>query len=240
MMTSLFAALIVGQAPSSAAELLTKMLGHYRNTVSAVGSIKTVITDGAGKVGITTELQYERPSKLYIRQSVSGGKVRDMIVTSDGELFSYDVPRGHGRSRENSRLVELVRANDGFLLEVAHIYGAAVNSLHDRSAALDIVMSRPEDLRYLRNQWATLEILREVEIAGKKATVVGGRWRQDDGSTANGSYEISISAEGELLRYVQREPFVVDKRTVYAVYTYDVDVRINEKPKPELFKVILN
>ena len=177
MMTLMLAAVAINQdATPNAAKIISDMLMSYRKVQSLTGTIALKVSDGKGQIAITTALQYEKPSKLYIKQDKAGSTSK--IVTSDGKHFTYDMPEERGLLFVGQgRLAESVVNGRGETQEVTHIYAAASASLFDRSTPLDIVISRKEDLEYINQQWATVVYRGQTEINGVKAHVVGGDWR---------------------------------------------------------------
>src|SRR4051812_37388578 len=99
MITTLAVSLVLlGNAPARphpqtpASQLVSKMLRYYADAQSMTGTITYTATDGGGKVQMVTYLQYEKPSKLFIKQVKGGSQPMQWLVTSDGKLFSYDSP----------------------------------------------------------------------------------------------------------------------------------------------------
>ncbi len=212
------------------------MLAKYNSARTLTGTI--VKTEGNSQESgqLITDLQYERPAKLYIRQTrqtISGGA---WTVTSDGKYFSYDKPdtESHGRGR----LLEEVDGKYG-RLKIAEIYAASSKSLADRSAPLDMAISRPEDLQFLRNQWATVNSGGTKEVGGEKFYVVSGKWRTYGEDQVSGNYEMWISATNDLRMYVVRELIIVGGAETLLIHKWDVNLKVDDQVNPKLFKVIL-
>jgi hypothetical protein len=234
----------------TAPELVGKMLRYYDAAQTLTGTIRFVQSVGEVSVGIDTSLQYEKPSKLYIRQDRRSSEPRTFLVTSDGKFFSYDLPEGR-LAVPGERLYEPVEQNGRFL-GYRDIYAIVSRSLGDRSAALDIAIARLDDLKFIRGQWATVEYA--AEQPGNGVKVVTGDWRAYASAPVSGRYTMWIGENGELKRFAQREVIqpeatVLDERfrerpaqlnvgpqQVNSVW--EVDLKVNGEPDQKLFKVV--
>ncbi|HRF59935.1 MAG TPA: hypothetical protein PLH94_08485 [Fimbriimonadaceae bacterium] len=223
------------QPQPTAAETVSKMLRRYSDLSSLTGSITMTQRVGSATAVIKTQLQYERPSKLFIRQDLQSSTPQTWIVTSDGATFSYNVPNDRP-GRPGERLIEKV-ATAGRVLNFQDIYAVASRSLGDRSFPTDIAISRLDDLRYLRDQWATLGF---VDPQPQGLTAVGGQWREYKTAPASGTFEIWVDKEGNLRRYIQRETVkpLPNAETQFVTTVWDVDFVPNGKPNPDLFQVL--
>src|SRR4051812_2027201 len=96
---------------NAASQLVSKMLKYYSGAQSITGTITYTASDGAGSAQLITVLQYEKPSKLYIKQYKGGPHQMMWLVTSDGKYFSYNAPDNLPGS--NERLVETVMQSTG-------------------------------------------------------------------------------------------------------------------------------
>lgn len=250
-MLSLCVAVALLTPQESAAELVGRMLRHYDGGNSLTGTIRMVQSVQNISIGIDTYVQWEKPSKLFIRQDRKNSEARSFFVTSDGTLFSYDLPEERVGA-PGERLVEQV-TQAGKQLTYREIYAVASRSLADRSAPLDIAIARTDDLKYIRNQWATLEMLDREVPEGIKA--VGGNWRLYANSPASGTYEMWIeSTTGNLKKYIHRETFQPNTTTldekfrsrkvdlnvgpITIVTVWDLDLKVGGSPDASLFKVI--
>jgi hypothetical protein len=231
------AALAIVLAPQTAGEVVSNLLTRYNAAVSVVGNIKFVQSYKGVSVTTDTALQYEKPSKLYAKQVRPGED--PWLVTSDGQLFSYSAPL-LGGFQKGKRLIERVDQL-GKLLTVREIYGASLARILDRSAPMEIAIGRLEDLRLIRNQWASMQ-LGEPDPKGNK--VVTGKWREDGGSTPSGTYEMLVSPEGDLLRYTIKEmrgfrgPDGKQIPPDLLVSDWQVTLKIDAPVDPALFSVV--
>ena len=137
-MTALYAALIlIGPKPQQALtsqEIIAKTLVKYANAKSGVGEFVMSQSTQGKKVAIKTELQIERPSKIYLHQSSDTIAPLDWLLVSDGANFGYDVPGNPAGPRR--RLFEPVAITESAtgakkLLKVHSLYMAAKRSLGD-------------------------------------------------------------------------------------------------------------
>lgn len=233
MLVSLIAISVLAQEPSPA-KLLTDMFAKYSAAKSLVGTI--TLTQGTERESgtISTELAYERPAKLFIKQTRSTQSRRIWLVTSDGKHFSYGKPdAGVG-----GRLVEPV-SNSRRTLDLAGIYAATSASLGDRSVPLDIAISRREDLNAIRSQWATLEYAGTKELGGETVHVIEGKWREYGEAPATGKFTICIGQDSDLRVYAVTEPISVGGAVLNVVSRWDVHLKVDGKVDASLFKVVL-
>lgn len=247
-MIALLSAVMIGasvaQSQPTAGDIISKMLARYSGVDTLTGEIKQVIegrySSGAVSEETDTQIQYEKPSKLYIRQQRFGNRDPHVwLVTSDGARFSYDFPKGPNfHPGVSNRLVEIVNGND-----VAHIYGACVDSIGDRSAALGIAVSWGDELKRIVAQWAT-HTLKDDD--GKKYRIEG-EYRGSPVGPVSGTYYMLISHEGDLLEIGTRQLVAVPQAGIATdpgnsvVYTETWTVRLspNAKPDEKLFTVVL-
>lgn len=248
MLTLMIAAAMLPQG--DAAALVGKMLARYDGAKTLTGTIRFTQTANNVSIVIDTAIQYEKPSKLFIRQERRSSEPRIFLVTSDGQHFSYDLPEDRVAA-QGERLIEPVKQL-GRDLDIRQIYAAASRSLGDRSAPLDIAIARTEDLRFIRNQWATVDFAPSQPDTGLR--VVTGNWRLNATAPASGQYEMWITEEGELKRYqqseiIQPETTVLDEKfrprplglnagPIQIVSIWDVNLQVDGKPDNALFKVV--
>ncbi len=252
---------LTGGAPaqqSPAGKLVSKMLQLYASAQSLTGTITLTASDKNGKAQLVTKLQYQKPSKLYIRQDKGGRQPQTWLVTSDGMAFSYDPPDNlplaqPGRVKEKVRQLvpnEVDRDSKGNPIpvyrdyEVGQIYAvAAVGSLGDRSTPLDIAIGRIEDLSHDKATWMTMQWGGKVTFNGVEANLIKGKWREygdqvSDPAYAPGDYEMIVTDDGKLLRYGIAQMMSGNGIQAEVNLVWDVDLRINDKPDPGLFRVV--
>lgn len=243
------ALIVVAQAPqgNQAAQLVSQMLAYYNNAKTLTGTIQMTQTAGSRQATVSTVIQAEWPSKLYLRQELKAAFGSDSwLVTSDGMVFSYDPPS----ELEGKRLAEPVDHATGSH-DIRSIYAATVKSIYDRSTPLDIVIGRMEDLRYRNYQWVNVVVQGEAQIGEDKVTVVGGQWREYGQAPASGTYTMAIDGQKRLRQFTLKESLEVGNEvlivkgqrprnpTIQQITTvWDVNVIKDGPVKPELFKVV--
>lgn len=216
------------------AAVVSKMLATYANAKSLSGTIKFTQSLGNVSVSIETYMQYERPGKLYIRQDrKSISDPRTWIVSADGKYFSYDSPDEIADTR--SRLIEAYGEGQ----DIRDVYNAASRSMGDRDAPIVIAISRQKDLEFLRNQWVSVEMLDPKPVGSEAFTVVAGKWRENGRMPASGLFEMWITPDGELKKYLRRETIAAEGMAPQVVTsTWDVNLALNGKIDPNLFQLI--
>src|SRR5690349_22569 len=93
MLTHALSLIVVTLTPQgdSAKELIQKMLARYHAAQTLTGTIKLTVKTEAGAASMDTWIQYERPSKLYIRQKKNSANPdpeapSSWLITSDGKI----------------------------------------------------------------------------------------------------------------------------------------------------------
>lgn len=231
--------------------LISKMLARYHDAKTLVGTIRLTVSAQNQSVTMDTAVQFELPSKLYIKQQKNVAnpnpeQLSSWLVTSDGKNFTYDAPvvnTSLGHTNRGTRLGESVyNRNYNITNDVRSIYVAAGQSLGDRSMPLDIAIGRREDLVYRRNQWVNYTLGGTKEIGGKTAYLVTGDYRDYAGAPSSGVYQMAITADGDLLQYVEKTKIALDSQgaqTVTLTNQWDVNLIVNGKVDPALFKVVI-
>ncbi len=83
----------VPAAPKAdAGVLISKAFARYDAAQTVSGTIRLIQEAKGISVQIDTELQYERPSKIYLRQVKGGSDPQQSLLVSDGIKFSFDKP----------------------------------------------------------------------------------------------------------------------------------------------------
>jgi hypothetical protein len=223
------------EAPSA---LVSRMIAYYYDARTLSGSIVLTQRTEKNQVQIVTKLQFEKPNRFYLHQRLNAAYgQRDWLVTSDGNSFTYDPPRGV----EGTRLMESCWQN-GIMFSHRNIYQAVVDSIGDRSCPLDLIIGRKEDLEFRRLQWATLDKLGEAKVGDVDATVVGGKYRDYGRAPVSGTYEMYIDASGQLRRYIERETVAVKVNRQDVIQqvesVWDVSIVKDGPVDQGLFKVV--
>ena len=215
------------------------MTGSIRMTQAAMGM----------KITIDTNLQFETPSKLYLNQVKSEPNPRRWLVTSDGKHFSYNLPNSQRDSvlHENNPNERLVEAVSGGTVQqsVQDIYKATANSIGDRSPVLDVAISSIEDLRFLKNQWATISYGGREKIGEEDCYVIKGKWREYGDAQPSGEYAMFVTDEFAFRRFALRVTLSVSDSNgrstgpTELTTVWDANLKVNGAVDPALFKVIL-
>lgn len=231
--------------PQTAAAAISKMFAVYSTAQTLSGTIEQTQSAQNQTTKILTRVQFDRKfRKLFIRQDKpTGFNAGSYIITADGNRFSYPpTPEMMDRANANRSLMRVLEPMflvDGTILTEKDAYVAGTKSIPDRSAPLDIAMSRTEDLQFIRKQLATLETLRTDKIGDETVTVYGGKWRPFGEPT--GTYEIWLDSQNHLRRYATRESISLAPNTpvVDVITVWIVNLTINPPTlDQDLFKVI--
>lgn len=243
-MLNVIAALAVGlQAPAAPAPspsaLISKMLAFYNDAQMLVGTITMTQKVGEHGGSIVTNVQFDQPDKLYIRQQKSIGDRSVWMIVANGKHFAYDAPDLRTLSvNQRKRLVE-AQTLPNKKLGIREVYAAGAVNLGDRSTPLDIAIGRKEDLMANRDQWKTVEYKGTVEHNGATVHVIMGAWRPYGTAEAVGQYRMYITDRGELLQFARSETMQIEGQgPMQIVTTWDVKLEKNGSPDPKLFAKI--
>lgn len=237
---------IQGDLPK-ASDLIGAMFRRYYNANTIKGHIKYTVTAAGQSGGEETDLQLERPGKLFIRQVkvVSGKNLGAWIVTADGSNVSYPEPRGRSEFSsftygDGTRLQEPI-GPDKALKDLKDAFCAATLSIDDRSAPMDIAVGRPDDMKRFSLQLATLKTQQSLTYAGQDSYVIGGDWKVYGDGPVVGKYQLIISKNGDLLRYVISQVLSVPNSNLPPTKverTYDVTYAVDGPVDQSLFTVL--
>lgn len=227
--------------------LISKMLAYYHDARTLTGTI--TMTQKAGEQGgsIVTTVQFDTPDKVYIRQQKQIGDRREWMIVANGKHFAYDAPDLR-TSTISKRLVEsqvIERPIPGtgksevvLKLSIRDVYAAGAQTLGDRSTPLDIAIGRTEDLRALRDQWATVSYKGTTEHNGRTVHVIMGDWRPYGNAANEGTYRMFVSDAGDLLQFARSESVNIEGRAVPVLTTWEVKLEKNGAPEPRMFAKI--
>jgi len=245
MITTAIALLVTIQAPqqdgvvpqkTGAAQIMSKVFGRYASAQSISGTIKMAQSAKNVTVNILSELQYDRPSKIYLHQTRDGSKPRQWLLVSDGKLFAYDRPEGVlGRDRFPENVTQ-----NGIEQKISDIYVASALSLGDMNAMLDVAICHPNRLNILRSQWATLSYQGRVTLNGDLVHKISGQYRENPTAPVSGQYEIYVNEDGDFLRYIVNERFMFpgqSKEPVDVKTVWDSTLKVGAKTDPALYRV---
>lgn len=235
-------------AEPTAAELISKCFAIYTNAKTMAGRI--VFTNSAKnvQVKILTELQLERPNKIFLRQTKSGTAPQSWLVTSDGNQFSYDRPEGKlgpARYLENLHLTDRHRE-----LELSDIYAAVLESIGDKNMPLDVAIGRKVDLRFLVNQWPSFKLQGKVKMNNIDCYAIVGSYRENAANPVSGAFELYLKENGEIVRYLIKQNMQFDiapsnlsnnkisTESIEVISMWDCELQLNVSMNTALFQVI--
>lgn len=225
-----------GAATVTPGKVVSDMMNHYYNSSSSKGRIQMIQSAQGIAISVDTEFQFAPPSKIYIKQVRRSTSPAVSLVTSNGKHFSYPTPETPVSSKGADRLIETV-VQQGVPLDYRQIYAAVSESLLDRCAPLDLAFARTEDLKYLRDQWATLDFLPGDNPAGDR--VLGGQWRAYGSVPPAGTYKMTISKNNELKKFEMSESVAfTDKIAGVVTTTWTCEIQTNATPEEKLFTLV--
>lgn len=252
MITLLAATLSLRQTPPTAGALMTKMFAKYAGAKTIAGTVRWTQSALGKSVVVGSEVQIQRPDKVFLRQNRTGSEARGWLLTSDGNLFSYDRPEG---IRGRDRFVENVHVHDASHdvdLKVGDLFIAAGKSLGDRGVPLVVCFARSDDLRAVRDCWPTFRLAGKRKVGEVEANAVLGdlgevfTTRDAEGNPVDrlrkiGTFELYLTDQGEIIRYVEKQTMQIPQATkdvFEVVSTWDCSLTIDGPVKPELFTVV--
>lgn len=234
----LFARHPQGDATVTPKSIIEKMLGRYAGAQSLDGTV--TLTQSAQNVSVTTQttIAYEKPSKILVSQRQGGQAPKTSFLVSDGEKFCFTRP--DQVLSPNDLLGELVKPDSRPGQTVGDLYAIAAAELPDRSPALDLLVARVPDMTYCVAQLRTLNYAGKVQIANRSLHKVTGHWKENKlVESHEGEYELYISDDGDLARYVLRQTYGIPGGkpgdSVEVVNTWDVAVTVNTPIKQDKF-----
>ncbi len=255
-MTPLVASICLGFAQESAprvtaAELISKAFARYASADRIVGDIRLTQVAQNRSVNVDTQIQLEKPAKVFLFQRRGGSEPRERLVTSDGRTFSYDKPdKSLGRPRYTED-IHIFFANKPKDLTIGDIYLAGVTrEWADKGAMLDVIVARSEatekgkiypDLQYRLSQWPAFQLQGKVRIGNVDAWGISGSYRDDESKPVTGSFELYITDTGDIVRYVLRQQMEfpnITKDIINVVSTWDIHVIVNGTTNAALFRVV--
>lgn len=221
--------------PSAGAQLISKAFRRYYDCQSLTGKIRLTQSAKGVTLVIDTEVQFDQPSKLYVRQVRGGSMPKEATIISDGEKFSYTRPYDTlGRP-----VFQEMVTQHGYTQTVRDMYSVSAKSSLDRSPVLDIAIGRATDLREIRTHWGSPEFKGKTQVNGITANIVEGTYFDIPGEDATGTFQFLISDDGDLIRYGQIQKFGMPNKpteTFLVTSTWDADLHPNAKTNPALYR----
>jgi len=223
----------LGQSETPA-QVLGKVFEKYLEAKSLSGTITMNQTLRGYTVRIETQCQAKAPALFYLRQVRGGADPATCLVTSDGKYFSYNLPAQVRMASPNKRLVETVKQRNR-TLSFRDIYMIAIGSMIDRSTATDIVFARTDNLKFRRSQWVSLKLAKR-EGSGFRFV---GPFREHGEAPPTGDFEIWVSKDYQLEKYVQREAIQLDGSAPETVTTsWNVNVDLGNPGNDQLYQLV--
>jgi outer membrane lipoprotein-sorting protein len=216
-----------GQSPQ---QVLSQMIKRYYDAQSLGGTFSTLVEWDKERLVIETELWYERPGKLFLRQTTNLGF--SFLVTADGQEFSYDKPLS-GIPEDLAAGGRLMEAQVG--RTIADVYTISSLSIAERSTPLDLAIARIDDLRMLRNQWVTVEEGGTEEVDGVAHRKVVGKWTSNPEYGVLGTYALWVGPQGDLRRVLIQGK---DDDGKLVTRRHEVDLKVGAQAPEGKFKVV--
>jgi hypothetical protein len=264
-MTALTIALLMAgsQTPAmKSGDIISRCLAKYANVNSGIGEIVMTQSASGKKISVKTDLQFERPSKMFLHQSSETVLPNDWLVVSDGIQFGYDVPAV--RTGERRRLFEPIATigtgnGEKKLLKLHSIYMAAKRSLGDvPNPFLEFITQGKEEnqslLGYLGRIKPSAEAKEKELLDGSTGYSIGGQIgfgdpTQDGNGVPTGRYE----SMGRFEMQISKDFDLVSMKTIETISTTDKSnnlptvinvvtiwsgkMQLNQTPAESIFKV---
>lgn len=229
-----------GVQTTSASDLISKMLAHYTSAQTVVGRIE--MTQEAKGVVVTTdtELQFQRPNLIYLRQTEHSSHGRTFLLTSDGKTFSYDrppspYPLGPARYTEYTRTQYKV-------LDLGEMYTATLESIVDPNHMLNIAIGRKGDLEKFAAQLSSFHIAGSQKIGDDLVYEIVGKYALTYNATPSADFDMYVTADGDFKKFAVRQVYGVPNHPEMApipvTTTWVSTLQVGAKPDPSLFKTI--
>lgn len=202
------------------------------HTVSALGKSQTIQTD----------LQFDRPSLLSIRQVRSEPDANVWIAASDGKAFSYPVPIGIVLGTDQSKtIVEPVKNALGQDQSVQDLLQAAADSFPDFTDPLLIMAGWKDAQKVMIARWSNLQLQTITDKNGVKDWAITGIYTNSPVSPIKGTFTMIISPDYDLLSLeIKRSyaaPGIGSNQAVATVDTWICQTTLNGTVDQTLFHI---
>jgi len=226
-------------APGSASELISRMLARYDGAQCVVGTIAMSQEAKGAVVTTETDLQYQRPNKIYLRQEEHSSQGRSFLLTSDGKTFSYDSPPDYpGRHKR----FEEFTYNQYKQLDLGEMYTATLNSIVDPNHLLNIAIGRKGDLERFAAQLSDYRLVASQKVGDEMIYEIIGKYALFPNSAPSADFDMYITSAGDFRKFSIRQLYGVPKHPEMApipvTTTWVSTLQINGKPNDSLFKVV--
>lgn len=222
--------------------VIGKVMGKYMFAKSLNGTIVQTINDGSGGKTITTQVSYIRPDKILIQQDYVGRNGLKANLTSNGTKFVYDPPlRSNVPAKPRERLYEpVVIPHSGTdrvtVLAIGDMYHAAHLSLAP-STFLDFAVGFKKHLEDFKINVASTSLVGVETLTGKSVYHISGLWQPYIGATPTGRYDLWVTTEFELVKFVLKETYNVQNRAVQLTTTETANLTIGANVNQAIFRV---
>lgn len=220
-------------AQEGVGQLVSRMLKVYADTRQLDGQIVLTASDGHGTTKMTTDVAYDAPSKILVRQVAVGSEGRTVIVISNGQKFVYTAP---DYLHDTTLLEEPINLN-GYIRQYREIFGVAGQSLIDRSVPLLILIAQPDDLKEVVKRFITVDDLGSSTINGRSCRLVGGTYREVVGGSTFSKYRMAIDEKAQLVQFALQQTYVSDTERMTLNLVWDVNVRTGVAPDSARFRL---
>jgi len=233
------------QGPS-AASLVGNVFKFYSSAKSLSGTIHMTQSMENVSVTIDTALAYEGPSKIYMKQDLHSTEPHSWLITSDGSVFTYDMPNRirFSSTRGAPRLMEAVSPGPGVNQDFRQIFRAAKLSLGEVDIPELIAIAGTPEMQQVKDQLASVSFAGKSKIGDTDVAVITGDWRSDHRFPASAKFEMYVTADGQLKRFVRKQLVAVNipgggqLAAQQVVTTWDVNLKVNGTPDEALFTVV--
>lgn len=248
MITTLLLAATIFQTPATPTgtaqdtpkpgDLISKMLAKYASANTIVADITLTAQDMAGSVSLTTNVQLDRKaSHLYIRQNKLAGNKQQWLTIIDGKHYAYDLAEDVVGWQPGKRFEE-VMGPETPTKTYQDAYAVAAAGLGDRSAPLDIIVSRQTDLKYLIVRWVSIKYSGRAKISDQDVNVITGKLTMAQGGQTSGEFEMDLNDNNELVRYVVKQKMDIPGRGPQPVaMTWICKIDTSTPPDPSVFVI---
>ncbi|MBX3095439.1 MAG: hypothetical protein KF812_01120 [Fimbriimonadaceae bacterium] len=221
------------QSQEGVSQLVSRMLKVYADTKQLDGQIVLSASDGQGTTKMTTDIAYNAPSKILVRQVAPGTEGRTVIVVSNGQKFVYTAP---DYLHDTTLLEEPVNAN-GFVRQYRDIFGVVGPSLIDRSVPLMILIAQPDDLREVVRRLVTVDDQGTLQVNGKSCRLIGGTYREVVGGATFSRYRMAVDENAQLVQFVLQQTYGGASERMTLNLVWDVNVRLGIAPDESRFRL---
>lgn len=218
--------------PQSSAEMISRVLATYYNNVQGAGKIDLEVTAGGQTLKVTTDYQFQRPNKFYLKQQMHKAGAKPLMVICDGTAFAYPVANHSLESNKWSYVFEPLRQRDTRLRTIDEVYAAGAVGLQDRSLVLDLVVARRSDIVFISKSLFDYKYHGRHKVNGQDTYLVSGQFKSNLVEKSRGAFKMYISDDFKLVRYVTQESVEVQNgKSVTTQMAWNLTSSVNEEVK---------